>query len=336
MTTRSAPPGSLQSRTPLKAVTAQTGLQEVVDVAFGIDENFAPHMAAAIASIVDNAKGAQFRFIILHTGFSEDTRSTVERVAPTARFTWIEIPDSDLPQFKIRALYTRAILFRLGLEQRAPADCRRVIYLDADLIVLGDLRDLWRQDLGSNPIGAVEDTFAHLPSYPLEFAKRWGLPPEDGEYVNSGILLINLEQVRRERSFSKVLAFIAEHGGDLLFADQDALNAVFWGRCQKLGIEWNIQRDMVVPSVSALLPDHKRLNGRRPAIVHFCDVHKPWLPTGYHPWSWLYWYYLAQTPFTREVASTYGITLAARLRLWLRWLRRHPYKRFGVMPAPLR
>jgi lipopolysaccharide biosynthesis glycosyltransferase len=81
---------------------------------------------------------------------------------------------------------------------------------------------------------------------------------------------------------------------------------------------------MVIPNIAALLPEYKRLNGSRPAIVHFCDIHKPWLTSGYHPWSWLYWRYLAKTPFMREVVSTHGVSSMARARLWLRWLRRHP------------
>jgi lipopolysaccharide biosynthesis glycosyltransferase len=305
---------------------SQTDLMEgdEVTVSFGIDAAFVPHMAAVIASVVAHAPDARFRFLILHTGVDASRRASVETVAPGARFDWVEIDESDVPAFRDRGHFTRAILFRLGLERLAPQDCRRVIYLDADVIVLRDLRELWRKDLGACPIGAVTDTFVYYEDYPAEFAKRWGLIYENGAYVNSGVLLIDLDQVRREGGFSRVISFVAEHGNDLLFADQDAINAVFWGRCCLLGNEWNVSRDRAIAGIAVSLPHSKRLNGLSPAIVHYSHMYKPWRNSGYHPWAWLYWRYLAKTPFTREVASTYGVTFKARMRLWLRWLRRHP------------
>ena len=56
-------------------------------------------------------------------------------------FVWTAVSDDDMPPFAGREHFSRAILFRLGLEKLAPPDCRRVIYLDADITVLADVRE---------------------------------------------------------------------------------------------------------------------------------------------------------------------------------------------------
>jgi len=297
--------------------------KDAVTVTFGVDPRFIPHMAATIASIVAHAPDTPFHFIVLHTGADTMRQAQLEGVAPRAAFTWIEITDGDVPGFRDRAHFTRAILFRLGLERLAPADCRRLIYLDSDVIVLRDLRELWEIDLGDCPMGAVPDTFAKGEGYLGDFARRWNLS-SSGEYMNSGVLLIDLDRVRREKAFSRAIDLIAQHGDELFFPDQDALNIVLWGRCKVLPNEWNVLRNRVVRQLVAIIPPDKRFTGYRPAIVHFSDQHKPWLSGSYHPWAGLYWRYLSRTPFLEEVASANGFSRFNRLRLSLRWFKRHP------------
>lgn len=305
---------------PIDDSDKQSPVSDEIDIAFGVDVPFVPHMAAVIASLLRTAPGARFRFIILHDGLDAERRAAVERVAPSHRFCWIEIRGSDMPKFLQRDHYTRAILFRLGLEDLAPRDCRRVIYLDSDVIVLRDIRELWNADLNSHPLGAVDDTF----TTPEQFAARWNLPLKDHRYFNSGILLIDLDRVRKEETFRKAMQFVADHDSIVQFSDQDALNWVQWGKWQALPYQWNAQRMNVIASLAASIPPDQRFVERLPGIVHFVGPEKPWVLKGYHPWSWVYWSNLARTPFYREVARTEGIGLRQKARLWLRWQRRRP------------
>ena len=291
---------------------------DVIDIALGIDRGYAPHAAAVIASVVRHAPGADLRFVILHDGVEPDLRARVEAAAPGAAFEWCEIKDADVPAMANREHFSRAILFRLGLEKHAPADCARMLYLDADVIVAADVRALWNTDLGGAPLGAVIDCFVDAHA----FAARWGLPSEAPAYFNSGILLIDLERVRAERLFTKAIDFAVAHIGEIYLVDQDALNFVCWGRWARLENAWNTQRHMVIPSLIAQTPRDRQLQGRAPAIIHYTGPEKPWLSEGYHPWSWLYWENLQRTPFFDEVARRYGVGPLKRFILWQRHLRR--------------
>ncbi len=289
-----------------------------VDIAFGVDGNYAPHLSAVIRSIVRHAPGAKLRFIVLYEAFDAARRKACESVAPGADFVWTEISDKDFPGFSAHMHFTRAILFRLGLARLAPADCKRIIYLDADLIVTDDIRKLWSADLGDAALGAVEDGYVD----PVAFGERWGITQSPARYFNSGVLLVDLERARRDGLFAAALTFVAEHGDQLKLTDQDALNWAFAGRWHALDVVWNVQRHMVIPSLIGEVAVRNRLGAKAPGIVHFTGPEKPWLPGVYHPWAWLYWRALAETRFTQEVAARYRVKTGDRFKMWVRWMLR--------------
>lgn len=286
-----------------------------IDIAMGIDRNYAPHAAAVIASVVNAAPGQRYRFIILHTDVEPELRTRVESCAPGCDFVWTTVGDDDLPKWANRSHFTRATLFRLGLEKLGPADCRRVLYLDADIAVASDVRPLWNVDLDGQVIGAATDENVNAKL----FAARWKLPDGAPAYFNAGVLLIDLEKVRAEGLFQKAAAFIAEHDRDLPWNDQDALNWALWGRWKGVAPVWNVQRltAIAIAKGEATLPA-----GRPPAIVHYTGSDKPWVPGSYHPWSHLYWRALSRTPFFDEVVRKNDVSRLERLRVWLRGMRR--------------
>ncbi len=290
-----------------------------VDICLGFDAVYAPHAASTMASVVRRAPASALRFLILHSEVGRDLQAKVERAARGAEFVWIPVGDDLIPELADRDYISRATLYRLGLETLAPQDCRRLIYLDSDLTVLGDIRELWRQDLGGMPIGAVADPGVEGEA----FGGRWGLAP-GGEYFNAGVLLIDLEQVRARRLLSGALAFQIAHGADLPFSDQDALNWSFWKSWRALDRSWNVQRANLMPATETerRAPLHERSAATN--IVHFTQAWKPWLKETWHPWSWIYWDNLSRTPFLRDIARRHGVTAVARFRMWLRWMNRRP------------
>jgi lipopolysaccharide biosynthesis glycosyltransferase len=303
-------------------ITPSTSMRDAepeVVIAMGFDGAYVPHAASTIASIVRNAPGARLRFLILYADVDADLKAKLESVAPDARFDWIVIKDDDFPDLPDRGHISRATLFRMGLETLAPPECRRAVYLDADLTVLGDIRELWTMDLAGLPIAAARDAYMR----PEEFAERWGLP-EGGSYFNAGVLVIDMDRMRAEKLLSKALAFQTAHAADLPFNDQDALNWAFWKNYRALDPTWNTQRPMALPDEipAEECPNNTPVAFHTARVVHFTTAQKPWLATTWHPWSWIYWDNLARTPFLKDVAKREGVGPIQRFRLWLRWQKR--------------
>jgi lipopolysaccharide biosynthesis glycosyltransferase len=295
-------------------------MQATIDVALGFDNRYVPHAANVMSAIMRYAPDAPVRFILVHSGVTRDQQLRMEGVARGARFLWIEVGDDDLPAYADRGHLNRTVLFRLGLETMAPADCHRVLYVDADTIVMGDIRELWTADLGGHALGAVTDHWSDMEA----FAKLWRLPLEGARYFNAGIQVIDLDKVREGKLFSKALDFVMEHDTKLLFGDQDALNYVFWNKTAVIEPTWNVQRFQTAKERAAETRADRKWGKPTPRLIHYIGTEKPWARNVWHPWAWAYWENLRRTPFLKDVQATFGMDMAQLLRLRLRWLLRRP------------
>lgn len=284
-------------------------------VAFGVDENYAPHLAVAIASVVTNAPGARFRFMIIHDGVPDAHRKQVESVAPGHAFEWHEISDSRLLEMEGFNHITRASYFRFAIPTFAPANAKRVIYLDCDLVVLGDLRELAKVDLRGNMLGAVYDAAVDSEA----FGARWGHTPKRLSYFNSGVLLLDIEMIRKAGGFEAAINTLKDDRGKCIFGDQCALNVMMWDRWTPLDPTWNVQRRMVMQEGTPcyLTPEEMKAD-ERPRIIHFTETNKPWAVDAYHPFVWMYYKYLRLTPYWRSVNAKAKTTAARHLRRYVK------------------
>ena len=300
-------------------------MSDRIDVAFGFDGRYAPHAANVMSSIVRHAPGARLRFIVLVADVTAEQKRRIEQAAPGPDYVWIDVADEDLPAYATRGHLNRTVLFRLGLEKLAPADCKRVLYVDADTIVMGDIREMWEFDLGSCALGAVTDCYQDAEA----FAELWSLP-KGGRYFNAGVQVIDLAKVRAEGLFTQALDFIVQHDAKLLYGDQDALNYVFWKKAAALEPTWNVQRFLKPHEITAETAADKRWGHGRPRLIHYIGTEKPWMRNVWHPWAWAYWENLTRTPFAAEVRKAFGMDFIQLMRLRLRWWLRQPRGRAGA------
>lgn len=290
------------------------GSKEIV-VAFGIDVNYAPHLAVVIASVVANAPGAHFRFMVIHDGVPASDQAQVEAVAPEQVFEWHEIADSRLLEMEGFNHITRASYFRFAIPTFAPADAKRVIYLDSDLVVLGDLRELAQVNLRGNMIGAVCDAAVDSEA----FGERWGFAPKRLSYFNSGVLVLDIEMIRNAGGFEPAIKTLTEHREKCTFGDQCALNVMMWDRWTLIDPTWNVQRRMVMSEgTPCYLTPEEMQTGQRPKIIHFTETNKPWAVDGYHPYVWMYYKYLRHTPYWRSVNAKAKTTAVKHVRRYVK------------------
>ncbi|MBQ4404637.1 MAG: hypothetical protein II857_09535 [Selenomonadaceae bacterium] len=137
---------------------------------------------------------------------------------------------------------TVGALYRLFVPLILPNTVDKIIYLDSDIIVNLDIKEIWQVDLGDKILAAVPEilTFktpaAMKPGFPLcadDIVKC-----ED--YFNSGVLLIDLKILRGEEdTIMNGAKFTSKYywfGG---YGDQDILNYCFSKRALKLPIKFN-------------------------------------------------------------------------------------------------
>ena len=175
-----------------------------------------------------------------------------------------------LEGFEIRSWrLTSATLMKLFLPRHFGERYRRILYLDADLTIHGDLGALFRLELGAHALAAVPSGRIWLdrPDWERRQAEATcaalGMTPPY-RFFNTGVLLIDVANWRRERLLERTLEFLARNAALCTLPDEHALNAVLDGRLLELSPIWNTR------------PEQYRPNCPLPVIVHYAGSRKPW------------------------------------------------------------
>jgi len=180
---------------------------------------------------------------------------------------------TNLPSLGTFGTVTQATFYRLILPTILPSSVQKVLYLDCDIIVRHSLLPLWEIDLDDYALGAVIDPQEATP----EKYERLGYPSQHS-YFNAGVLIINLDYWRRHSAVRLFKNYIQEHRDDILFHDQDVLNAVFHDQWKHLPISYNLTSGFLW---NFILYDKEKYQKevfealKDPVILHFTG-HKPW------------------------------------------------------------
>jgi lipopolysaccharide biosynthesis glycosyltransferase len=267
------------------------------------DEPYAMSLATALRSMAEaNRSGRPVDVHILSQGLSPHTRMKISESLPTgsASITWLDIDLTPFRAFSTSAYITQMTYARLLIPHALPAGVSRVLYLDTDILVLGDLMPLLETDLQGAVVGAVLDGLDRQIKDRKPAVEK---VPRVKNYFNAGILLIDLDKWREEGISRKALKYLAGHP-ESPFSDQDALNVVCDGRWKQLDQRWNYQ-DHHHNRVESMLPD------QQPAIVHFVTSAKPWIAGSLSVNASLYDRFRAETCFART-SSDKLVDLAKR------------------------
>ncbi|MEM9358369.1 MAG: glycosyltransferase [Pseudomonadota bacterium] len=169
----------------------------------------------------------------------------------------------------------------LGATQRFPAEAfarffadalpvgeaSRALYIDSDVMVMGNIDSLLDYDLGDCCLGAAPDIHAIAKGKLLKQQQRIGLSTND-VYLGSGVLLIDLAQYQRSTLRDQISSTLTERAGQLIYPDQDALNLADRTQIKVLNPCHNFP-----PGLWRFLGPAERASI---TILHFYDGNKPW------------------------------------------------------------
>jgi len=174
-----------------------------------------------------------------------------------------------------------AAYYRLFIPELLPEHLDKAIYLDCDLVVRGNLEQLWKADFQSNSILAVQDIWSPKISCPKTEVPYQELEiPADAKYFNSGVLVINLKKWRDKAIAKKAIEHLIHYGGCPRTHDQGLLNAVLAGQWGELDPTWNL-----TPAIVDLFSSWEESSFSEelynqlihdPQIIHFATNRKPW------------------------------------------------------------
>jgi lipopolysaccharide biosynthesis glycosyltransferase len=248
------------------------------DLVLAVDEKYAPAVGAvACAARWYIPPHKRLSLHILDGGISPETKRALKSgVGATAEVTFYEIANratSGIPYVGKLSHLNDTILLRLQVGEVLPRSIQRVIYLDADVLVHGDLSILSSWPLNGHAIGAVRDRFMPRGSPQLSNVLERERGYSIDRYFNSGVLVIDLDAWRAQRIGDRVHEALSRLGSQFGFPDQDALNFVLVENWLELPSQWDylVGRKCPIPGGAAA----SRILATD-GIVHFIGVTKPW------------------------------------------------------------
>lgn len=286
-------------------------LKPPVALVLSANEYYVPYLGVLLESIRETSSNDRcYDLVVLHKDITARSQAVLRRVVEaenislrffnTSRF----IRDYESKLF-LRGHFRIETYFRLFMQDILPS-YRKALYLDADMVVVKDIADLYDEDVEGYLLAAVRDADTAGLYNGFEPQKKHYLDnvlkiEEPYGYFQAGTILFNLDEFRRRYTVTELFDFAASYEWELL--DQDVLNYFAQGNVKYLDASWNVMmdwRDIRIKEIIGRAPRPLYLEymkaREKPAVVHFAGPDKPWSV----PESDLadyFWDYATRTPF---------------------------------------
>jgi lipopolysaccharide biosynthesis glycosyltransferase len=310
-------------------------MADIISIAFTCNDKYAKHVAVVVQSILTNAATEdRHEFHVLTRDLTPESEQRLCELATGGKATMF------IHQIDIKLLagmpegnnYPLETYFRLLLPEIL-LNHQKVLYLDADLIVLSSLQELWDFQIEDVAVAAAID-ISTLFGDEHHFKRLETLQlPKDYVYFNGGVLLLNLKVMRQMHLLEKAREWASENAALIWSHDQDILNVFTAGNCRYFHLRWNLQVTLITLFQYGRYYSQEQIEAvSSPAILHYISERKPWRREFKLPYKNLYFQYLAQTPWNVDpLAPITFYQIWRRLLAELSWIYRHWFLRHWLL-----
>ena len=242
-------------------------MKPVIPVFFATDNNYAPFVAITLESILENcSKDYFYHFHVLTTDLdkayeeklksyeSEDVK--IEFISLRETLTKIKV------KFHLRDYYSIETYYRFFIANMYP-QYDKVLYMDCDIVVLGDIAELYNNDITNLYLAASqEEVMAEVKVFGDYVENALDVPV--AEYFNAGIMVMNLAEFRKDNIEKKFFEMINRFRFRVT-QDEDYLNVLCKGKTKILDLGWN---------KTAFKND--KFDDKNLKLIHYKINWKPW------------------------------------------------------------
>ena len=289
----------------------------VVPVVLAADDNYVPMLTTTIYSMLKNASTSfHYDVVVIGRDIPAERRSVMSRFLsrfPNMTLRFVDPnPIVDAYELKTNNAHIGIETYYRFLIQELLPFYDKVLYLDSDLVVEGDVSELFSSDLGDDLLAAVHD-IDFLGNLNLDDGVRMRYSKEvlrlddPYGYFQAGVLLLNTRALRGLCTVGEWLEAVSN--SKFIYDDQDVLNSRCQGRVRYLDYRWNVMNDCRgrVGKLFSIAPasvyDAYLASREDPAIVHYAGADKPWNCVRCDEAA-RFWAYARETPFYEELVRS--------------------------------
>ena len=263
-----------------------------MDIVVAANSKYMRYLYVMLVSLFDNNRDTNIRVFVLQRDFKRSDMDVISALASSycQEVIFIDIDPAILEVLPRTEKFSMETYFRLLLVEKLPRDISRILYLDVDIIVLGSLLDFYNTDFDGNVAVVFKDR--DNPVLSLEKSKLFKRT-DDMRYFNAGVMLWNMDIIRRDYNFKVFMSAAKELGYNLEFADQEILNYLLYDKVKYFdGYKYNFM-------VRGTLREAD-LKAFDPVVLHYSGCN-PWQNGQKNELYRIWWRYAKRTPYYLEL-----------------------------------
>lgn len=194
----------------------------MLNVVFASDENYVPYLSVALISLLKNNYNDfdTINIFILDNGITKNSQKKLLTISEeyNSNLIFIKPKMEELTNLnsEISSRLPLSTFSRLFLDKLLPHSIDKVIYMDCDILVLDSIKNMYNNNLKDYFCAGVIEQVQPAIKKQIKFKEK-------DNYINAGIILINLDRWRKENVSEKFIKFINTHP-KLYDADQSVIN----------------------------------------------------------------------------------------------------------------
>lgn len=281
--------------------------KEIIPIVFAVNDAYSLIAGVAIYSLIENASAdADYNIYILKTNLSEEHQRRLKDLEKgNVKITVIDVSESVFGNRDVTSSHlTIEAVYRLLIPELIP-QYDKVLYLDCDLIVMGDILELYHYEIEDYILGAARCYV----DKPREIYYREHLNLSYTAAFNTGVLLINMKKFREENIKEKCRELLEEDWKRekkiFTLMDQDVLNITCEGKVFFIPAIWNCPNGsyFIGGQIYDEYKEDFELAYKEPKVLHYTTYLKPWHNPAY-PRADVFWEYARKTAFYEELLFT--------------------------------
>ena len=280
-----------------------------IAIAVRISDYYAPYFGVFLQSIIDNADSKNnYDIIVLEHTVTKENKDIISKM----------IQDKD--NISVRYFNPEYYLNHVELSILLDSSSRESYYslfipfilnkydkllvIDCDLILQGDIAEIYNHNI-DNYLAASTKEIVYMGTLNIDqslynYCNEILHMDNPYNYVNTGVLLLNINNIRREFSISHILKTVKSN--KYMYQEQDIINLLFYGKIKFIDYKYNhyVNGDIDIDNALKNAPMryrqlYKNINNY-PFVIHFVANTKPWT-NPYVPFAHKWWEIARKTPF---------------------------------------
>ncbi|WP_347995743.1 glycosyltransferase family 8 protein [uncultured Eubacterium sp.] len=318
-----------------------------MNVMYTCDNNYIWLMGISTISLFENNKDIEeLKVFLLGENISQENKERLKDIGNKydRDVEVIDIPKIHIPTSLVSARWPLSAFTRLFSGMILPTDIKKILYLDCDTIITGNISEIEHIEFNGNIAMGVKDCISGT------YKKNIGLD-KNSPYINAGVILFNMDALRKVDICEKIENYMNKYVKLIHYADQDILNGMFKGKIGELSPEYNVMTIDIFHAYEEIKKlrrptnfysqeelENAKLN---PLIIHYTTnmrVIRPWFSNTNHPFANEFKKYIGMSAWMNKKLeiATFNSTEAKLISVILKLPKTIAFETLGLIHAELR